>query len=241
MAMGVPLEFLTSEMWFCTNCYKHPLFIKVLEEVRNLPILSNMTIMERLCPAFGVCPVPFVKNSGVVNPDAAKEFLQLMKWIYDRPAQAVHDYAQRYRSDIPIRTTELTISAELVVPGLKVDLYTLNFGDAAEIKTGEEIVAWSDGWTVNHLWIIPPCDNENSLRQWWFKSVAPFPKTDLLYRERLAFSDSHEKVDQLRFHSTWRRYRRHGSCLRRTGSRKVTRTEGHVLSAVTHSVYALCL
>ena len=60
LAMGVPLEFLTSEMWFCTNCCRNPLFVKVLEEVRNLPILSNMTIMQRLCPAFGVCPVPFV-------------------------------------------------------------------------------------------------------------------------------------------------------------------------------------
>ena len=39
LAMGVPLEFLASEMWFCTNCCKNSLFQMVLEEVRNLPIL----------------------------------------------------------------------------------------------------------------------------------------------------------------------------------------------------------
>ena len=90
--------------------------------------------------------------------------------MYDRPAKAVHDYAHKYRSDIPIKTTELTLSAELLVPGLKVDLYTLNFGDAADSKAGEEIVYRADGWTVgNHLWIIPPCDNDNTLRQWWLK------------------------------------------------------------------------
>ena len=49
-------------------------------EVRDLPVLSNMTIMERICPAFGVCPVPFVKNSGAVTPN---------------------EYAHKYRSDIP--------------------------------------------------------------------------------------------------------------------------------------------
>ena len=130
--MGVPLEFLASEMWFCTNCCKNPLFNKILDEVRNLPILSNMTIMERLCPAFRVCPVPFTRNSGVVDPDTAREYLQPMKWMYDRPAKVVHDYAQKHRVDIPIRTTELKVSADLIVPGLKVDLYTMNFGDATE-------------------------------------------------------------------------------------------------------------
>ena len=100
------MEFLTSDMWFCTNCCKNPLFNKVLAEVRNIPILSNMTIMERICPAFGVCPVPYVKNAGIVTPDTAKEFLQPMKWMYDPPAHVVHEYAHRYRSDVPLRTTE---------------------------------------------------------------------------------------------------------------------------------------
>ena len=113
------MEFLTSEMWFCTNCCRNQLFTKVLAEVRNLPILSNMTIMERLCPAFGVCPIPFVKNSGVVDPNTAKEFMQPMKWIYDHPAQVVHEYAHKYRSDIPLRITELVMSTDFIVPGLK--------------------------------------------------------------------------------------------------------------------------
>ena len=128
LAMGVPLEFLASEMWFCTNCCRNTLFTRVLEEVRNLPILSNMTIMERLCPAIGVCvcPVPFTRNAGVVDPDNAREYMQPMKWMYDRPAKVLRDYAMKYRVDIPIRTTELKVSAELIVPALKVDLYTTN-------------------------------------------------------------------------------------------------------------------
>ena len=75
LAMGVPMEFLTSEMWFCTNCCKNPLFTKVLAEVRNLPILSNMMIMERICPAFGVCPVPYVKKSGIMSPNTHQQLV----------------------------------------------------------------------------------------------------------------------------------------------------------------------
>ena len=197
LAMGVPLEFLASEMWFCTNCCRNTLFTRVLEEVRNLPILSNMTIMERLCPAFGVCPVPFTRTAGVVDPDNAKEYMQPMKWVYDRPAKVLHEYAQKYRVDIPIRTTELKVSAELIVPALKVDLYIMNFGDAADRPGWEDTLVCADGWTIgNHLWIIPPCENDTALRQRWLRSVTPLPTTELICGERLAFSGTHEKVDQ---------------------------------------------
>ena len=196
LAMGVPMEFLASEMWFCTNCCKNPLFKHVLEEVRNLPILSNMTIMERLCPAFGVCPIPYTRNSGEVNPDNAKELLRPMKWIYDRSASVLHDQAIKYRADIPIKVSEMRMSAEQIVPVLSVLLYSINFGEAADSKT-EGMVYRPDGWTIgNQLWIIPPCEDDDIVRQQWLKSVAPPPTTDLVYKERMAFSDTHEKVDQ---------------------------------------------
>ena len=148
-----------------------------------------MMIMERLCPARGICPVPFTRNAGMVDPDNAKEYMQPMKWVYDRPAKALHEYAQKYRVDIPIKVTELKVSAELIAPSLKIDLYTMNFGDAAEKPGWEDTYVRSDGWTIgNHLWIIPPCENDDTLRQRWLRSVAPFPfpTVELAYRERLA-------------------------------------------------------
>ena len=163
LAMGVPLEFLASEMWLCTNCCKNKLFKQVLEDVRNLPILSNMTIMERLCPAFGVCPVPFTRDSGVVNPDNAKEFLQPMKWIYDRPASELHDQAIKYRADTPIKISDMRLSDAQIVPALTVLLYTINFGEATDSKT-EGMVYRPDGWTIgNQLWIVPPCEEDDTL------------------------------------------------------------------------------
>ena len=88
--------------------------------------------------------------------------------------------SHKYRSDVPLKTTELIVSADHIVPALKVDLFTLNFGDAADSKASEEHVYRNDGWTIgNHLWIIPPCDNEQPLRDWWLKSVAPLPKEEL--------------------------------------------------------------
>ena len=34
------------------------------------------------------------------------------------------------------------------------------------------------------------------MRKQWLNSVAPLPTADLVYKERMAFSDTHEKVDQ---------------------------------------------
>ena len=104
LAMPVPWEFLTSEMWYCTNCCRNPLFQQVLKEIRDLPILSNMIIMERLCPAIGVSPIPRVKDYGTtILPTNAKKLLRPMKWVYDRPLTTLVRQAHNYRADVPVK------------------------------------------------------------------------------------------------------------------------------------------
>ena len=83
------------------------------------------------------------------------------------------------------------------MPTLKVDLFTLNFGDATDSKASEEFVFRNDIWTIgNHLWIVPPRDTDPAVRKSWLKFAAPLPKEDLGYKERLAFSDAREIVEQ---------------------------------------------
>ena len=110
LAMPVPWEFLTSEMWYCTNCCRNPLFQQVLNEIRDLPILSNMIIMERLCPAIGVNPIPRVKDySATILPNTAKKLLRPMKWVYDRPLTTLVRQARNYRADVPIKAGPATV------------------------------------------------------------------------------------------------------------------------------------
>ena len=54
-----------------------------------------------------------------------------------------------------------------------------------------------DGWTIgNQLYIIPPCEDNDTLKKRWLSTVAPLPTAEPGYKERMAFSDTHEKVDQ---------------------------------------------
>ena len=115
--------------------------------------------------------------------------------MYDRPAEQVHDYAHKYRSDVPIKASEAVINNEASVPTLKIDYHTLNFGEATDSKSSEETRA--DAWTVgNHMTIIPPCDPDSKLREWWLRSLSPLPADDMVYKEKMAFADGHEIVVQ---------------------------------------------
>ena len=119
-----------------------------------------------------------------------------MKWIYDRPASEVHEHAIKYRADIPIRISDLRLSEDQIVPSFTVLLYTINFGEATDSKT-EGMVYRPDGWTIgNQLYIVPPYEDNDTLKKRWLSTVAPLPTAEPGYKERMAFSDTHEKVDQ---------------------------------------------
>ena len=135
LAMGVPWEFLSSEMWFCANCCKNELFQKVLKEVRTLPVLSNMMIMERICPAIGLNPVPLVKDHGSMTPLTAKEYMRPMKWIYDRPLKTLVSLAHNYRAEVPIQASQVEIVTKNTIPTVEINYYTLQFGDAVDAKS----------------------------------------------------------------------------------------------------------
>ena len=63
----------------------------------------------------------------------------------------------------------------------------MNFGDAADSKASEEFVYRNDGWTIrNHLWIIPPCDSDQALKERMVAQISGTtqPKEDLVYLEK---------------------------------------------------------
>ena len=149
-------------MWFCTNCCKNELFQKVLKEVRNLLILSNMMIMERICPAIGINPAPLVKDHGSITPVTARKYMRPMKWIYDRPLKTLVNLAHNYP-----RCAYSGVTREIVTKNTiptEINYYTLQFGDAVDAKSEEtggvkDKVTRNDAYIVgDKLIMIPPFD-----------------------------------------------------------------------------------
>ena len=200
LAMPVPWEFLTSEMWYCTNCYRNSLFQKVLKEIKDIPILSNMIIMERLCPAIGVNPVPRVKDiSATILPTNAKRLLRPMKWVYDRPLNTVVRQAHTYRADVPVKAGPATIVNTYTIPTLEIEYYTLQFGDAVDAKSTEtggapDKVTRDDATiVVDKLYIIPPFDSNVGALEGWMKNVADLPKdVKPAFKDKILIGEFHQ-------------------------------------------------
>ena len=200
LAMPVPWEFLTSEMWYCTNCCRNHLFQQVLKETRNLPILSNMIIMERLCPAIGVNPILRVKDySATILPNTAKKLLRPMKWVYDRPLTTLVRQAHNYRADVPIKAGAATVVNTYPIPTMEIEHYTLQFGDAVDAKSEEtggapDKVTRDDATIVgDKLFIIPPFDSNAGVLEGWLKNVADLPKdVKPKFQDKLLIGEFHQ-------------------------------------------------
>ena len=58
MVMGVPEEFLLSELWYRQNHKRNPTFADLLETLLIQPVYSHMARAERINPTLGLSPVP---------------------------------------------------------------------------------------------------------------------------------------------------------------------------------------
>ena len=58
IVMGVPEEFLLSELWYCQNHKRNSQFAELVEVLLAQPVYSHMARVERICPAMGLTPIP---------------------------------------------------------------------------------------------------------------------------------------------------------------------------------------
>ena len=56
--MGVPEEFLLSELWYCQNHKRNPLLAELVDVLLAQPVYSHMARVERKSPAMGLTPIP---------------------------------------------------------------------------------------------------------------------------------------------------------------------------------------
>ena len=159
-----------------------------------------MIIMERLCPAIGVNPIPRVKDySSAILPTNAKKMLRPMKWVYDRPLTTVVRQAHNYKADVPIKAGPATVVNTYIIPTLELDYYTLQFGDAVDAKSNStggapDKVTREDAMIVgDRLFIIPPFDSNAGVLEGWLKNVAELPKdVKPAFRDKLLIGEHHQ-------------------------------------------------
>ena len=104
--MPVPEDFLISELWFCKTMGKVPSFQTILERIRSTAVYTNMTMVQRLCPALELTPINSHSARDTVSMTTEKGTLELMQstqWIYERGMHELQEAAIESFQDTPVQ------------------------------------------------------------------------------------------------------------------------------------------
>ena len=104
--MPVPEDFLISELWFCKTMGKVPGFQTILERIQSTAVYTNMTMVQRLCPALELTPINShsARDTGSLTTERGTlELMQSTQWIYERGMHELQEAAIENFQDIPVQ------------------------------------------------------------------------------------------------------------------------------------------
>ena len=111
IVMGVPEEFLLTELWYCQNHKRNPQFTELVDTLLAQPVYSHLARVERICPAMGITPIPACDILDVGAIHDVGSFEQCFAptcWLYEKSSELVHERCVAKRTDFPLEMVLLT-------------------------------------------------------------------------------------------------------------------------------------
>ena len=105
IVMGVPEEFLLSELWYCQNHKRNPLFAELVDVLLAQPVYSHMARVERICPAVGLTPIPAcdILDIGTIHDVTSfEQYFAPTCWLYAKGTDQIHERCTKKRTDFPL-------------------------------------------------------------------------------------------------------------------------------------------
>ena len=106
--MPVPEDFLISEQWFCKTMGKVPSLQAILERIQSTAVYTNMTMVQRLCPALELTPINghlMRSTTSLTTEKGTLELMQSTQWIYERGMHELQEAAIENFQDIPVQVS----------------------------------------------------------------------------------------------------------------------------------------
>ena len=111
--MGVPEEFLLTELWYCQNHKRNPQFSELVDTLLVQPVYSHLARVERLCPAMGSTPISACSIHDVGEVYDVKSFETYFAptcWLYEKSSDLVHERCINKHTDFPLEMVRMTPS-----------------------------------------------------------------------------------------------------------------------------------
>ena len=111
IVMGVPEEFLLTELWYCQNHKRNPQFTELVDTLLSQPVYSHLARVERICPTMGITPIPACDLLDVGTVHDVSSFEQHFAptcWLYEKSSELVHERCVAKRTDFPLEMVLMT-------------------------------------------------------------------------------------------------------------------------------------
>ena len=111
IVMGVPEEFLLTELWYCQNHKRNPQFSEIVEVLLAQPVYSHLAKVERICPAMGITPIPacdLLDVGPIYDVSSFEQYFAPTCWLYEKSSELVHERCVAKRTDFPLEMVLLT-------------------------------------------------------------------------------------------------------------------------------------
>ena len=103
--MGVPEQFLLTDLWYCQNHRRNPWFADLVEILLDQPVYSHMARVERICPVMGLTPLPACDILDIGDVHDVRSFDQYFaptQWLYAKGSSQIHERCVKKRTDFPL-------------------------------------------------------------------------------------------------------------------------------------------
>ena len=159
IVMGVPEEFLLSELWYCQNHQRNPWFADLVEILLIQPVYSHMAGVERICPALGLTSIPacdLLDIGSIHDVGSFDLYFAPTQWLYARGADQIQDRCVKKRTDFPLESVRMP-DVRKEIPQVLYEVTYMTFPSASWESKAKKAARKGGSFTTFGKHVVMPC------------------------------------------------------------------------------------
>ena len=160
--MGVPEEFLLTELWYCQNQKRNPQFAELVDTLLTQPVYSHMARVERICPAMGITPIPACDILDIGPIHDVKSFEQCFAptcWLYEKGTDLTHERCVAKKTDFPLEMVLMPLEMK-EIPQATYNVTYMMFPSATWEPKAKKMRRKGGTYSIFEKSVVMPCTGD---------------------------------------------------------------------------------
>ena len=158
IVMGVPEEFLLSELWYCQNHKRNPWFAELVDALLTQPVYSHMARVERICPAMGLTPIPAcdILDIGEIHDvNSFEQYFAPTQWLYAKGSDQIHERCVKKRTHFSLESISMP-HVRKEIPQVQYEVTYMTFPSATWESKAKKSTRKGGSFTTSEKCVVMP-------------------------------------------------------------------------------------